>query len=161
MFDLTGALTDVAHAIQLALAPVFLLTAIAGLLNVMAARLGRIIDRARFLTETRDGRQLLASGDLGDELANLERRRQLASAAITACTLAALLVCTVIVALFLEVLVQWQLKLIEGVLFTSATVALVVGLAYFLREVHLATQTVRIELRAARHEPQEHATSSR
>jgi hypothetical protein len=35
---------DVSHAIQLALAPVFLLTGIAGILNVMAGRLARIID---------------------------------------------------------------------------------------------------------------------
>ena len=47
-------LVDVAKSIQLALAPVFLLTGIAGLLNVMAGRLARIIDRGRVLTETRD-----------------------------------------------------------------------------------------------------------
>ena len=149
MFNLTGVLTDVGHAIQLALAPVFLLTGIAGILNVMAGRLGRIIDRARFLTETGEGERLLTPEKLTDELASLERRRHLASAAITSCTLSALLVCTVIVALFLEVLMQWPLKLLEGVLFTCSTVALVVGLAYFLREVHLATQTVRIELGVA------------
>ena len=150
MFNIAGVLTDVGHAIQLALAPVFLLTGIAGLLNVMAARLGRIIDRARFLTETHEGKQLMTPDTLAAELENLERRRHLASAAITACTLSALLVCTVIVALFLEVLMQWPLKLVEGLLFTSSTVALVIGLAYFLREVHMATQTVRIELGAAR-----------
>ena len=79
-----------------------------------------------------------------------------------ASTLAALLVCTVIVALFLEVLLQLPLKLLEGVLFTASTVALVVGLAYFLREVHFATQTVRIELgEAQRAAPPERATSAR
>ena len=41
------------HAIQLAIAPVFLLTGIAGLLAVIANRLGRIIDRARSLEEFR------------------------------------------------------------------------------------------------------------
>ena len=40
-------ITSVARAIQLALAPVFLLTGIAGLLNVMTNRLARIVDRAR------------------------------------------------------------------------------------------------------------------
>ena len=74
----------------------------------------------------------------------LERRRHLASAAITACTFSALLVCTVIATLFLEVLVQIQLRWLVGVLFTGSTLALVAGLGYFLREVHLATQTVRI-----------------
>lgn len=75
---------------------------------------------------------------------SLERRRHLASAAITACTLAALLVCMVIAALFLEVMLDVPLKWLIGALFTGATFALVAGLALFLHEVHLATRTVRI-----------------
>jgi Protein of unknown function (DUF2721) len=138
-------INDVAHAIQLALAPVFLLTGIAGILAVMTGRLARIIDRGRQLTEN-GGIAALGSVHLQTELSSLEQRRHLASAAITACTLSALLVCTVIAALFVEVLLQVELKWLVGVLFTGATLALVVGLAYFLREVHLATQTVRIPL---------------
>lgn len=134
---------DVAHAIQLALAPVFLLTGIAGILNVMAGRLARIIDRGRRLTE---GPQVQPLDTLLLELRSLEPRRRLASAAITACTFSALLVCTVIAALFLEVLLQVELKWIIGALFTGSTLALVFGLAYFLREVHTATKTVRIPL---------------
>jgi len=136
-------LNDVSHAIQLALAPVFLLTGIAGILNVMAGRLARIIDRGRQLVEA-EHPPPLAPQALQDELQSLERRRHLASAAITACTLAALLVCMVIAALFLEVLLSLQFKGLLGLLFTASTLALVVGLAFFLREVHLATQTVRI-----------------
>ena len=36
----------VAHAVQLAVAPVFLLTGIGAILAVMTNRLGRVIDRA-------------------------------------------------------------------------------------------------------------------
>jgi len=142
---------DVAHAIQLALAPVFLLTGVAGILNVMAGRLARIIDRGRQLTEHALPEPLQLEAVVQVELQSLERRRHLASAAITACTLSALLVCTVIVALFLEVLLQAELRWLVGVLFTGSTLALVVGLAYFLREVHLATQTVRIPTSVPRH----------
>lgn len=138
-------LNDMARAIQLALGPVFLLTGIAGMLNVMAGRLARIIDRGRALTEGRRDRPAPPPDALVEgELHSLERRRHLASAAITACTLAALLVCTVIAALFLEVMLDVPLKWLVGALFTGATLALVVGLAFFLREVHLATQTIRI-----------------
>ena len=42
----------IVHAIQLAIAPVFLLSGIAALLGVMANRLARIIDRARMLEQT-------------------------------------------------------------------------------------------------------------
>lgn len=145
----TGFPPDVAHAIQLALAPVFLLTGIAGLLNVMAGRLSRIIDRGRCLMEAPPSSTSLPPEMLANELQILERRRRLASSAITACTLSALLVCMVIAMLFLEVLLELHLKWLEGVLFTGSTVSLVVGLSFFLREVHLATQTVRIKLELA------------
>jgi hypothetical protein len=137
-------INDVAQAIQLALGPVFLLTGIAGMLNVMAGRLARIIDRGRQLTEGPGLMEAPIRESMTVELQGLERRRHLASAAITACTLAALLVCTVIAALFLEVMLDAPLGWLVGVLFTCATLALVVGLALFLKEVHLATQTIRI-----------------
>jgi hypothetical protein len=41
--------TTIAHAIQLAVAPVFLLTGVASILSVLTNCLGRIIDRSRFL----------------------------------------------------------------------------------------------------------------
>lgn len=150
MLATTVNLGDVPHAIQLALAPVFLLTGIAGMLNVMAGRLARIIDRGRKLTEGLVPQPPEATAKHDIELASLERRRHLASSAITACTLSALLVCMVIAALFVEVLLQVELKWLVGLFFTGSTLALVVGLGYFLREVHLATQTVRIRLHAPR-----------
>ena len=137
-------INDVNQAIQLALGPVFLLTGIAGMLNVMAGRLARIIDRGRQLTERSPVDAGSPSEEAQAELHGLERRRHLASAAITACTFSALLVCMVIATLFVEAMLDAPLKWLVGVLFTAATLALVVGLAFFLREVHLATQTIRI-----------------
>lgn len=137
-------INDVPQAIQLALGPVFLLTGIAGILNVMTGRLARIIDRGRSLTETPQPLPQALLQHAATELQSLDRRRRLASAAIAACTLSALLVCMVITALFLEVLLSVPLKGLAGAFFTGASLALVVGLAFFLREVQLATTTVRI-----------------
>ena len=137
-------LGDLAHAIQLALAPVFLLTGIAGILNVMTGRLARIIDRGRYLTERELPPAMVASSAYRVELASLEFRRHLASSAIAASTLSALLVCVVIASRFVQVLLQVELRWVVGAMFTGSTLALVVGLGYFLREVHLATKTVRI-----------------
>ena len=137
-------MNDVSHAIQLALAPVFLLTGIAGMLNVMAGRLARIIDRGRFVDDSPPHSDDAIREASRAELMSLERRRHLASAAITASTLAALLVCTDITVMFVEVMLGFTLSWLVGLLFTAATLALVVGLGYFLREVHMATQTVRI-----------------
>ena len=135
---------DLAKAIQLALAPVFLLTGIGALLNVMTARLARIMDRGRAFAE---GKVRLVANDYASialERQNLEPRRRLTSIAITATTIAALSVCVVIAALFVEVMLPTPLKWLIGVFFAAAMVALVVGLAFFLRELHLAMRTVRI-----------------
>jgi hypothetical protein len=141
-------LNSVGHAIQLALAPAFLLTGIGALLNVMTGRLARIIDRGRHLTEHPGRDPATLGAQIAREFSSLERRRHLASSAITACTLSALLVCTVIATLFLEVLLSLDLKWFIGIVFTVSTLALIAGLGYFLREVHLATQTIRIHLSA-------------
>ncbi len=110
----------VTSAIQLALTPAFLLTGISSLLNVMTGRLSRIVDRGR----------------------HLERRLQLTSRAIYATTLAALLVCAILQALFLGGLLKTEFTWVVGGLFFGATGALVIGLGDFLREVHLATRTI-------------------
>lgn len=136
-------INDVSQAIQLALGPVFLLTGIAGILNVMAGRLARIVDRGRHLSEREIPFERHVRVVVGQELRGLEHRRFLASAAITACTFSALLVCMVISALFLEVILDVPLKWLVGLLFTSSTLTLVIGLAFFLREVHLATSSIR------------------
>ena len=59
----------VAHAIELAVAPVFLLTGIAAILAVMMNRLGRIIDRARVLEDRLDN----ASPELHPHCAPISR----------------------------------------------------------------------------------------
>lgn len=134
----------IAHAIQLALAPVFLLTGIAGLLGVMATRLARIIDRAREFEQRWPSLDALAREAAGGELADLEARRRLASWAINFCTFSALMVCVVVAALFIDGLFATDLKWFAGALFVAAMVGLIGGLGCFLREVYVATQTVRI-----------------
>ena len=140
MIDTAISFENVSEVIQLALAPAFLLTGIAGMLNVMTGRLSRIIDRGRLLADLPTKPDPIIS----IERANLEKRRSLASAAITYCTLSALLVCLVIVVLFVKPLLGLEMNWLVGALFTISMVSLVMGLGYFLREVHRATKTVRI-----------------
>jgi hypothetical protein len=136
---------NISGAIQLALGPVFLLTGIAGMLNVMSGRLSRIIDRGRSLKEKPDVKAAYDEASLKSELNMLERRRHITSISITMCTVAALMVCLVIVSLFLEVMFSVPLNQVIGVLFILATLSLVIGLTYFLREVHLSSTAVRIK----------------
>ena len=130
----------VTSAIQLALTPAFLLTGISSLLNVMTGRLSRIVERGRHL---HGGSRHGAHHESAVELRHLERRLQLTCRAIYATTLAALLVCAILPALFLGGLLKTEFTWLVGGLFFAATGALVIGLGDFLREVHLATRTIR------------------
>jgi Protein of unknown function (DUF2721) len=133
------------QAIQLSIAPVFLLTGIAGLLSVMANRLARIIDRARDLERRWDELEGAVATLAEREVVSLERRRSLASWAINFSTGAALLVCLVIVTLFVGEFVRTDLTLIAGAQFIAAMIGLIGGLTSFLAEVYIATHTSRIQ----------------
>jgi hypothetical protein len=136
----------IAHAIQLAIAPVFLLTGVAGLLGVMANRLARVIDRGRSFDQSGAGLDARARAAARLEISHLERRRRLCSWSINLCTATALLICLVIVVLFVEAFFAANLKWLAGALFVSAMLALIGGLSCFLREVYLATHTTGIDV---------------
>ncbi len=137
----------VAHAIQLAVAPVFLLSAIGAILVVMTNRLSRIIDRARVLEAGLDSAPeptvALRRADLGV----LSRRAKLINRAITLCTTTALLVCTVIAMMFLSASLHFDATLPVTVLFIAAMLTFFVGLVCFLREIYVATVSLRIGAR--------------
>jgi hypothetical protein len=137
-------ITTIAHVIQLAIAPVFLLTGIGSLLAVMAHRLGRIIDRSRFVESiwSKLGEAELDAARL--EFSSLAHRAKFTSWAINLCAFAALLVCVLIAALFIDALLGTSLRWLVGALFVLAMIALSSGIVCFLREVHVATHTLRI-----------------
>jgi len=130
---------SIVHAIQLAIAPVFLLTGLASLLGVMANRLARVIDRARTVEAAWPAMDRDAQTRARQEMTNLERRRRLCSWSINCCTMAALLVCLVIVTLFAGEFFTANLSWLAGYLFVAVMVLLSAGLSVFLREVYLAT----------------------
>ena len=134
----------VAHAIQLAVAPVFLLSGIGAIMVVLTNRLARIIDRARILEEGLDAASPKLHAGLRDDLQVLSRRAQLISRAITLCTVTALLVCMVIAILFLSAFMRFDASLSVALLFIAAMSAFFFGLLWFLREIYLATANLRI-----------------
>jgi hypothetical protein len=141
-------ITGIAHVIQLAIAPVFLLSAIGGMLAVMTNRLARIVDRAR-AHEARLAEAGTApggtSGDVpGEDLESLSRRARLIGRAIFLCTTTALFVCAVIVLLFLGAILEFDPSTAVALLFVAAMSAFFFGLLSFLREVLLATVSLRI-----------------
>lgn len=134
---------SIAHEIQLSVGPVFLLTAIAGMLTVLTGRLTRAVDHASavLLASNSDGEQ---SGVLSnhDSFALLHRIR-LIEWAIRLNVSAALFICLVVVALFMGDYVEPNLSTPIAALFIFAMVLLIIGLLFFLQEVRLAAQQTR------------------
>jgi hypothetical protein len=135
----TNDVTTVAHVIQLAVAPVFLLTGIGAILNVITSRLARIVDRSRVLngSNERDAHK--------QEMATLSRRSRWVHWAVGLCTMSALLICIVIAALFVGSETGIDPSQAVSLLFISAMLTLIFGLLCFLREVFLATGNMGID----------------
>lgn len=130
-------INTVAHVIQLAVAPVFLLTGVGAILSVLTSRLGRIVDRFRVLERSVPG--ALDESLRSSEMGVLARRESMIYWAIGLCTLSALLVCVVIATLFVGTMLGVQLSSIIALLFILSMLALIAGLLNFLREIKLAT----------------------
>lgn len=133
----------VAQVIQLAVAPVFLLTGVGATLGVLANRLARIIDRARAQEARRDA----GAGNLQEiaaDLAHLSQRARLVYRAIAMLVVSALLVGFVIISLFLGVFLEASLGGLIAVLFIGAMISFIAALMVFLREVYVGTQGLRI-----------------
>ena len=139
-----GHVATIAHIIQLAVAPVFLLAGIGSLLNVFGGRMSRIVDRARRLEDL-----LPASDDerrerMLAELVILDRRMTAVHWAINLTIVAALFVCLVVALLFVADLSALQIGPVVAVLFIAAMAMLTLGLSCFLVEVGMATRFVRV-----------------
>jgi Protein of unknown function (DUF2721) len=132
--------TTVAHVIQLAVAPVFLLTGVGAILAVITNRLARIVDRSRVLSNSSDQKQSAQK----EEMAMLARRARWVHWAVSLCTMSALFICIVIAALFVGSEIGMDPSRAVSLLFISAMLTLISGLLCFLREISLATGTIGI-----------------
>lgn len=137
-------ITSIAHVIQLSVAPVFLLSGIAALLNVLTNRLARIVDRARSMEAQFPGAATGRIEQLRASLARMAVRARCISWGISLCTASAILISAVVIVLFLDTIANANGRLLVAGLFILAMLALTAGLLCFLREIYLATRYLRI-----------------
>ena len=142
---------DVAHLIQVALTPIFLISAIGVTLNVLTSRLARIVDRARTMESDlcRPDYQAAGGRDLHAALSVLARRAHYINAAITLITLSALFIALVVVMLFVNAFAHWELSAFIAIMFILSMLSFAAALTSFLIEVRIATTTLRIGIEAA------------
>ena len=132
-------LTDITRVIQLAVAPVFLLTAIATLITALNNRLGRIVDRRRVvLNRLEHAGEKVVEAEAERELCLLARRIKIIYFAVFAAVMGALMVCLVVAGAFIGALLAVELAKMVAIFFIFAMLALIVCLGLFLREIFLA-----------------------
>jgi len=146
---------DIAHLIQVALTPIFLISAIGVTLNVLTSRLARVVDRARAMEDRLRGVDALARPTTGEgrelhrQLEVLARRARYINAAVTLITISALFIAFVVVMLFVNAFLRWDLSAFIAIMFILSILSLCASLLAFLIEVRIATNTLRIGLQAA------------
>ena len=129
---------SVSEAIRDAVAPVFLLTGIGSILGVLIGRLGRSIDRARFLNDISSEKR----EKFGQEFKIIVKRTKWLRRAIGLATLAALCVCVSIATLFISVETGFKMPHIVLLAFISSMFSVILALLCFLREIVLASREV-------------------
>jgi hypothetical protein len=143
--------TIVSQGIQLAIAPVFLLTAVAAMIGVVANRLARIIDRARLLEDRIDALSSAVGGGGANvdqayvELGELRKRGLLVNASITLLTLCALLIGLTIIVLFLDETLHVQGFKTSLFSFVASVVSFLLALLCFLAETLMATRLLKFK----------------
>lgn len=145
-FPVDGA--SITHGIQLAVAPVFLLTAVSGMIGAVAGRLARIIDRARQVED-----RAAASADAAfleraaQELAQLRLRGRLANGCIALLTSCAFLIGLTIIFLFLGETGAMGISRWAVGSFLIGVVSFLAALLCFLAETFIATRLLNFKVR--------------
>ena len=136
-----SSIIELTSAIQFAVAPAFLLTAIGSLLSVMTNRLARIIDRYRILIEGQLNNANLH--EIENEIILLKLRAKWTHWAIAFTTISALLFCIVIASIFIATEVNFDLHRLIAFNFILSMVILTLGLFSFTREISLSKNVIR------------------
>ena len=139
---------SISEIMQTAVTPVFLLAGIGALLNVMTGRLGRIIDRLRYLQSFLERVNLEDKEIILMNRTRLILRTRFINTSIFFCTLSGLIVCIVIAALFVGGINQITLDSFISIAFILCMLSLILSLIFLICEILFATRTSRKNLLA-------------
>ena len=142
----SGQIDEVVPVLQVAVAPVILISGVGLLLLTLTNRFGRATDRTRqLLHEMRDG----SAGDrprLANQVEVIYRRAGLIQISIVMSALSALAAAMLILTIFLSVLLKWQLAALVSLFFVCCLICLVVSLITFIMDIRLSLKALKLEL---------------
>ena len=139
-----SSLPGLAHTIQLALAPAFLLNGIGIILGMLTGRLTRIVDRARVVEREFTPNDHPDHHHQVKELRLLDRRMKIVNNAIFVATSSAVILCTVVAAMFLAALAGFGFARTLAMMFAVSLGLLIASLVLFLVEVRVAVRAIQI-----------------
>ena len=140
------------ESIKLSVAPVFLLTAVAGMISVLTQRIARVIDRSRFLQMELLNQDKVSLSPVivkiyHQELVKLAQRATVVNTAMALLVICAILIALTILELFLSETVSGRLVTSSTLMYTfiGGVLSFVFALIGLLIEVLLASYTVRMK----------------
>lgn len=136
----------IAQTIQLSVTPVFLLVATGSLLNVIAGRLARVVDRSRALMERWPETEGAEHDRIVAELRVADRRMAVINNSILAAVAGGIVVCLLVALLFTQAFTGVNLAVAASWAFAAAMLLLLISLILFLIEVRLAIRTIRVPM---------------
>lgn len=138
------ALPTIAEAIQASLGPVFVLTGIGALLNVLAGRLSRVVDRVRALEERHASIDEAERARVVWELRRLGRRMSVINTALFLAVASAVATCVVVAMLFVGALTRSHIGNYVAFAFILAMSLLIASFVSFMVEVRLSSRAIRV-----------------
>ena len=136
----------IAQTIQLSVTPVFLLVATGSLLNVIAGRLARVVDRSRNLMERWAETEGLEHDRIVAELRIADRRMGIINNSILSAVACGIVVCLLVALLFTQAFTGANLGVAASWAFAAAMLLLLVSLIMFLVEVRLAVRAIHVPM---------------
>lgn len=138
------AVSTIADAIQASLSPVFMLAGIGALLNVLAGRLSRVVDRARLLEARHPDWGEVERARYVRELRLADRRMTIINAALFMAVSSAVMTCLVVAMLFIAVLARFHIGQYVAGGFVLAMALLIMSLVAFMIEVRVSLRAIHV-----------------
>jgi hypothetical protein len=146
--EVTAALGSVVHIIQVALAPVFLLSGIATLLNVFSTRFARVADQVDAAYKELDGADASRAAILSYRLAHLHRRSLALDWAVALASAGGASICATVLALFVGETGGLAVATILLATFGVAIACTLAAIGAFTVEMLMASKHVRAQVAA-------------
>jgi hypothetical protein len=159
--DSGSPLDTIAHIIQVALTPIFLLTGIATLLNVFSTRLARVADRVEAVSKALDGADPDEVKTLSAQLVQLHRRSLALDIAVVLAAVGGAATCGAVLVLFFGHLFAAALGAVLFALFGLAVVCALGAIVAFTGEMLMAGTGIRAEVAQSRRETEADGAAER